>query len=181
MSPLTMALLQSWKSLRKRSGFALVFDVGLIILVFLLIHGWNTRQLPKGNEVPTLVLAQLDSPLIERELPSDGVGVVYFFAPWCFYCKNSIDNLDQLVANGDIAWARAVALDFEGLDEVREFVTETGLQQPVLLGTRQTIQDWNINAFPTYFVLDGEGNITSRSVGYSTSLGLWARSKLAQH
>jgi thiol-disulfide isomerase/thioredoxin len=176
-----MKPLKYWAALRERPGLALAFDVGVIVTILMLIHGWNTRQLPQGNEVPALVLAQLDSPSIERELPTVGVGVVYFFAPWCFYCKNSIDNLDKLVANGDIAWARAVALDYEDLEEVRQFVVETGLQQPVLLGTRQTSQDWNINAFPTYFVLDGEGNITSRSVGYSTSMGLWVRSKLAQH
>jgi thiol-disulfide isomerase/thioredoxin len=176
-----MKPLSYWAALRKRPGLALAFDVSVIVAIFLLIHGWNTRQLPQGNEVPALVLAQLDSQSMEEELPSNGVGVVYFFAPWCFYCRNSIDNLDKLVANGDIAWARAIALDYEDFDEVRQFVAETGLQQPVLLGTRQTSQDWNINAYPTYFVLDAEGNITGRSVGYSTSLGLWARSKLAQH
>jgi thiol-disulfide isomerase/thioredoxin len=172
--------LKYWATLRKRPGFALAFDVGVIILVFIAIHAWNTRQLPQGNAVPELVLAQLDSAVIEQELPSDGVGVVYFFAPWCFYCKNSIDNLDKLVASGDLAWARAVALDYGDQGEVRQFVAETGLSQPVLLGTPQTTQDWNINAFPTYFVIDANGDITGRSVGYSTSLGLWVRSKLAR-
>lgn len=173
--------LKYWATLRKRPGFALAFDVCVIMLVFIAIHAWNTRQLPQGNAVPALVLAQLDSTTVEQELPSDGVGVVYFFAPWCFYCKNSIDNLDKLVANGDIAWARAVALDYGNIEEVRQFITETGLSQPVLLGTQQTTRDWNINAFPTYFVIDANGDITGRSVGYSTSLGLWVRSKLAQY
>ena len=172
--------LKYWAAIRRRPGLALVFDVFVIVLIFFLIHTWNTRQLPQGDAVPTLVLAQLDSPAIEQALPSDGVGVIYFFAPWCIYCRNSIDNLDKLVANGHIAWARAVALDYENLAEVRQFVAETGLQQPVLLGDQKTIRDWSINGYPTYFVLDANRNITSRSVGYSTSLGLWARSKLAQ-
>lgn len=172
--------LRYWAAIRQRPRLALVFDVSAIVIVFLLIHAWNTRQLPKGDAVPELVLAQLDSASIEQALPSDGVGVIYFFAPWCIYCRNSIDNLDKLVANGNIAWARAVALDYENLTELRQFVAETGLQQPVLLGNQQTIREWNINAYPTYFVLDAQRNITSRSVGYSTSLGLWARSKLAQ-
>jgi thiol-disulfide isomerase/thioredoxin len=172
--------LKYWAAIRQKPGLALVFDASVIVLVFLLIHTWNTRQLPQGDAVPALVLAQLDSTSIEQELPSNGVGVIYFFAPWCIYCRNSIDNLDQLVANGHIEWARAVALDYENLTEVRQFVAETNLQQPVLLGNQQTIQDWNIKAYPTYFVLDASRNITSRSVGYSTSLGLWVRSKLAR-
>ncbi len=32
-----------------------------------------------------------------------------------------------------------------------------------------------IVAFPTYFVIDGDGQIVSRSVGYSTSIGLQTR------
>ena len=106
---------------------------------------------------------------------SGEVGVVYFFAPWCFYCRHSIDNLDRLVADGKLAWARVVALEYGDLDEVREFINETGVQLPVLLGSTQTTSDWQIRAFPTYFVIDPEGQITSRSVGYSTSLGLEAR------
>ena len=39
-------------------------------------------------------------------------GIVYFFAPWCFYCRTSIGNLDDLVADGNVAWATAVALDY---------------------------------------------------------------------
>jgi hypothetical protein len=48
------------------------------------------------------------------------------------------------------------------------------------LGSTQTAKDWNIRAFPTYFVIDAEGNIASRSVGYSTSLGIALRNWLAQ-
>jgi thiol-disulfide isomerase/thioredoxin len=175
-----MKLVQCWKSLRNRPRLALVFDLSVVILVLLSIHHWNTRELPKGSEVPSLALMVLDPPAFEQQLPKNGVGIVYFFAPWCSYCRTSIDNLDQLVSSGEISWARTVALDYDSIDQVRQFVTETNLSQPVLLGNRKTSEDWNISAFPTYFVFDSEGNIRARSVGYSTSLGMWFRSKMAQ-
>ena len=68
-----------------------------------------------------------------------------------------------------------VALEYESLDEVREFIKETDVSLPVLLGGPQTSNDWQIRGFPTYFVIDGDGNIASRSVGYSTKIGLQAR------
>ena len=166
--------------MRSRQWLSLGFDVGIIILVFLLIHAWNTRELPRGGQVPALDLARLDSTQSLPGLVRGSPGIVYFFAPWCFYCRNSIDNLDDLVGNGDIAWARAVALDYENPDEIRAFVAQTGLSQPVLLGNGQTARDWNIRAFPTYFVVDAEGRISSRSVGYSTRFGLWFRAWMAQ-
>ena len=108
------------------------------------------------------------------------MGVVYFFAPWCFYCKTSIDNLDELVASGQLAWARVVALEYESLEEEREFIRETAVELPVLLGSSQTTSDWQIRGFPTSFVIDGDGRIVSRSVGYSTKIGLQTRVWLNQ-
>jgi len=51
---------------------------------------------------------------------------------------------------------------------------------PVLLGDAQTAADWSVRAFPTYYVIDASGRIDSRSVGYSTWLGMWARGWLAR-
>jgi thiol-disulfide isomerase/thioredoxin len=170
-----------WKGLRRRPGAALAIDVMLIAMVFVLVHSWNTRNLPGGEQVPELNLVLLDSGTSAKSgLPRGSKGVVYFFAPWCFYCRKSIGNLDRLVETGDISWARAVALDYQDLDSIRDFVRETGLSQPVLLGDPKTANDWSIRAFPTYFVISSGGEISSRSVGYSTRLGLWARIKLAR-
>jgi len=43
---------------------------------------------------------------------------------------------------------------------------------PVLLGTTETMKDFKIQAFPTYYVLDKEQKITKVSMGYSTEIGL---------
>ena len=98
--------------------------------------------------------------------------MVYFFAPWCFYCKTSIDNLDDLVDSGAVAWGTAVALDYESAAEVAEFVADTGISLPVLMGDGRTAAGWSVRGFPTYYVIDAEGRIHSRSVGYSTKLGM---------
>ncbi len=164
-----------WTALRSRYWASLLFDVALLILVFLLISAWQTRNLPDDEHMPRLESVWLDDMRAENVMEPGQTGVIYFFAPWCFYCKKSIDNLDSLVASGDLAWARVVALDYGDLDEVREFIKETGVSLPVLLGNAQTSADWQIKAFPTYFVINEEGKIAGRSVGYSTSLGLRAR------
>ena len=151
-------------------------DVSLIIAVFLAIHAWNTRSLRSGA-LPDLDLPALSSLTVPE---TRGVGVIYFFAPWCIYCKNSIDNLESLVTSGRVGWARAVALEYESLEDIHEFVGDTGFTQPVLLGSRDVARQWGIRAFPTYFVIDADGEIASRSVGYSTKAGLWMRAKLAE-
>ena len=169
-------LKSAWKTLRGNFWGSLAVDVALIISVFVLISMWQTRNLPDDEHTPPLELVWLDDMRAESVMVPGQVGVVYFFAPWCFYCRKSIDNLDELVSSGQLAWARVVvALEYESLDDVREFIKETGVQLPVLLGGAQTTKDWQIRGFPTYFVIDGDGKIVSRSVGYSTKIGLQAR------
>jgi thiol-disulfide isomerase/thioredoxin len=165
----------AWKALRGHFWGSLAVDVALIITAFLLVSMWQTRDLPDDDHTPPLELAWLDDMRADSIMVPGEVGVVYFFAPWCFYCRKSIDNLDELVASGKLAWARVVALEYGDLDEVRTFLKQTGVDLPVLLGGPKTSQDWQIRAFPTYFVIDKDGQIASRSVGYSTKIGLQAR------
>ncbi len=168
-------LRSGWKALRGNFWGSLAVDVALLISVFVLISLWQTRNLPDDEHTPPLELSWLDDMRADSVMVSGEVGVVYFFAPWCFYCRKSIDNLDELVSSGKLSWARVVALEYESLDDVREFIKETGVNLPVLLGGPQTTSDWQIRGFPTYFVIDGDGKIVSRSVGYSTKIGLQAR------
>ena len=170
-----MMIKAAWKALRANYWGSLAFDIVWIMLAFMLIHAWQTRNLPDDDHTPPLELAWLDDMKADSIMVAGETGVVYFFAPWCFYCRHSIDNLDELVESGNLSWARAVELDFGSLDEVREFISETDVDLPVLLGSPQTTRDWQIQAFPTYFVIDGDGQIVSRSGGYSTKIGLQTR------
>jgi thiol-disulfide isomerase/thioredoxin len=172
-------ILDVWR--RFRSGFwrSLAFDALLIAAVFFAVNSWQTRNLPVDEPAPETVLALLDGSGIRSAITSGEASVVYFFAPWCFYCRASIGNLDELVADGRVAWGVVIALDYSNASEVQEFIDKTGVSLPVLMGNPATASDWSVAAFPTYYVIDAEGRISSRSVGYSTKLGMWLRVWLA--
>ena len=161
-------LKNAWRTLRGHFWGSLAMDVALIVTAFMLVSMWQTRDLPDDDYTPPLELAWLDDMRADTVLVPGKVGVIYFFAPWCFYCRKSIDNLDELVASDKLAWARLVALEYGDLDEIREFIKETGVDLPVLLGGPQTSNDWSIRGFP------------SRSVGYSTRIGLQTRVWMTQ-
>jgi peroxiredoxin len=168
-----------WKNFRSRFWLSLAFDSVLIITVFVAVHAWQTRDLPIDEPAPETVLALLDGSGSRSATTEGATGIVYFFAPWCFYCRTSIGNLDDLVKEGHVSWATAVALDYQDPAEVEEFIQRTGISLPVLMGDRQTSADWSIRAFPTYYVIDASGRIKSRSVGYSTGFGMLFRNWMA--
>lgn len=174
-----MNLIYLWQKLRAHYWLALGFDLLVLLALLWAIHAWQTRDLPRGEPAPATMLPLLASADMTAAIQAGHSGVVYFFAPWCGICRHSIDNLDAQVRDGHINWATVIALDYSSQAEVSEFVAETGITLPTLMGTIDTAQDWNIRAFPTYFVIDAEGNIASRSVGYSTWLGIRWRHWLA--
>lgn len=165
-------LISGWKRFRSHFWGALLFDVVLIAGVFVAVHAWQTRDLPIDESAPETVLALLDGSGISSAISDGNAGIVYFFAPWCFYCRTSIDNLDELVKEGAVGWGSVVALDYADAAEVQEFIDETGVSLPVLMGNPATAADWSVRAFPTYYVIDSNGRISSRAVGYSTKLGM---------
>jgi len=169
----------SWRRLREHTWWSVAFDAAVLAIIFFAIHSWQTRNLPDDELAPYTELALLDGGR-DSAMRSGEPGIVYFFAPWCRVCRLSIGNLDSLVEKGRVQWATAVALDYADADEVREFVDGLGISLPVLLGNATTATDWSVRAFPTYYVIDSAGRIQSRSVGYSTWLGMWARNAWAQ-
>jgi thiol-disulfide isomerase/thioredoxin len=170
---------ESWRRLREHTWWSLLFDAAVLAIIFFAIHTWQTRDLPDDELAPYTELALLGGGM-DSALRSGEPGIVYFFAPWCRVCRLSIGNLESLVEKGQVQWATAVALDYANADEVREFIDGSGVSLPVLLGTAETAADWSVRAFPTYYVIDSAGRIQSRSVGYSTWLGMWARNAWAQ-
>jgi thiol-disulfide isomerase/thioredoxin len=169
-----------WSRWRQKFWLSLGVDVLIIVTLMWGIHLWQTRDLLHQQLAPDTQLTRLFSSDSANIIGGHQVGVVYFFAPWCGYCRHSIGNLDGLLAGNSVAWATAVALDYGDENEVKQFVNQTGISLPVLMGKNSTAADWGVRAFPTYFVVDSTGEIVSRSVGYSTTLGLKARIFMAR-
>lgn len=108
---------------------------------------------------------------------SEAKTVLYFFAPWCSICRVSIGNLQNLYARDDAITIVAVALDYLDKSEVENFADKLQLSFPIVLGTEEVKQAYQVSAYPSYYVIDNNNNITHRSMGYSTELGLLLRSR----
>ncbi|SEL15190.1 Thiol-disulfide isomerase or thioredoxin [Colwellia chukchiensis] len=102
--------------------------------------------------------------------------IVYFFAPWCQICHMSIGNLQSLFERKPHIKVIAVALDFVDQNEVAAFTERHQLTFPVALGNEAVKQDFQVQGYPSYYVLDEENTVISRSLGYSSELGLYLRS-----
>ncbi len=150
-----------------------------ILMLVALISGifwWQTRELlSTGSRVQeTLHLIDINgqNQLFQLNDQKNDT-LIYFFAPWCKVCHLSIDNLESLnqsqYANLNII---TIALDWNSIEEVDAFLAQHQLTMPVLLGTESVRKQYKITAFPSYYLISNKGKVISKSIGYSTELGL---------
>ncbi|MBA6326580.1 TlpA family protein disulfide reductase [Colwellia sp. MB02u-6] len=117
--------------------------------------------------------------LIHNDIMLEAKGkktIVYFFAPWCQVCNFSIDNLQSVYQKNPEINVIAVALDFVDVDEVKKFTNNHQLTFPVALGNESVKADFQVQGYPSYYVLNEENAIIGRSLGYSSEIGLYLRS-----
>lgn len=151
-------------------------ELAVIAALFAAVLWWQTRDmLPAdgGVQIPQFTLPTLAGPPITVGPDVQRDTLVYFFAPWCGVCRSTAPHLQDV----DTSRTRVVviALDYRDRAAVQEFVDATGLTHPVLLGTEQTRSRFQVQAYPTYYLLDRQFRVTGRAMGYLTALGLLMR------
>ena len=156
-----------------------LLNAGLMAVVFFGLLAFQSRNmLAAGGEVaPELRGMTLSGEPYDLEDASARPALVYFFAPWCRICAASSGNLNRLRRwrDTDEIEIVAVALDWGAADEVRDYVERHDLNVTVVLGDANVARQWQIQAYPSYYVLNSEHQVVRRDIGYSSQLGLWFR------
>ncbi len=158
---------------------SLLLNAALIAAVFLGVSGFQMRNMlaSDGRVAPELRGTALTGEPYDLQDAGARPALVYFFAPWCKICAASAGNLNRLRRWRDLDDIEivAVALDWGTADEVRDYVERHDLNVTVVLGDANVARQWQIQAFPSYYVLNSEHRIVRRDIGYSTQIGLWFR------
>ncbi len=169
--------LTSWKQLRSRWWISWPLEVVFIFVVIWSITAWQTRDLlpTRGDiEIPNFELLTLDGHIYPLLNTQSKLTLLYFFAPWCKICHLSISNLEKLrqVRPPQELTILLIALSWQEVAEVKAFMAKHQLTLPVLLGTAKVAKAYRIKGFPTYYVINAQGQVIDKSMGYSTEWGL---------
>lgn len=149
----------------------------VILLAILLVSLWlNRHLLDKGTAIAPLSLPDLQGNLHHLNWQDSRRTLVYAFAPWCGICRISMPGLN-LIQHDDVR-VIVLAFDWQSVDEVEQFVNDVGFRGQVLLADSALAHTLNVDAYPTYYVIDDHGIIRHRDRGLSTPPGLWLRSRL---
>jgi cytochrome c biogenesis protein CcmG, thiol:disulfide interchange protein DsbE len=159
-----------------RRRVMMAVDVLLLIVVLGLLF---QRALPQaaaafnlgsGSEpAPAFNLTTLDGDSVSLDSLRGQVVLVNFWASWCPPCRIEMPGFERVYrARRDEGFVIVgIATDRHAITEIRDFVRRHDINYPILLADRAVIQEYGgVRALPESFLIDREGRIRHRVVGY---------------
>ena len=120
-----------------------------------------------AGKTPDFTLPRIGGGDLTLSATAGHVRIIDFWATWCGPCQMMtpiyVDLYNRFHAQGlDIV---GVALDNQ--DAVSRFVSAHQIPYPILLGDAPTVREFGgIRGIPTAFVLDRQGRVVQKHVGY---------------
>lgn len=139
----------------------------LLFAVFAFFTGFTSRD--AGQKAPNFKLKTIDGKTIELSKLKGKTVVVNFWATWCGPCRAEIPGFIQVYDKYKSKGLEIVgiSLDQGGWSDVKPFVKKYGIPYPIVLGNQQVARAYgNIDAIPTTFIVDKNGSIVDRHLGY---------------
>jgi thiol-disulfide isomerase/thioredoxin len=129
-----------------------------------------------GRPAPDFSLPDLDDQPYQLSQFRDRVVILDFWATWCGPCKLAMPLIDQVFLEYQGKGLVVLGINLEGRDKnqlVKQFVERSGHQFVILQGGMMGVgidRVYGVTGIPTTFVIDKQGVIRYRHIGYRENL-----------
>jgi len=160
-------------SLRIRSRW---LRYGLPFLMAILIQSplGCKKEAPKVKRpmAPDFTLPSVDGKSITLSRLRGKVVLLDFWATWCAPCRLAIPHLNEMYRAHRERGLEiiGVSLDTGGRERVRRFAINMGIRYPIIMADDEVVKNYGISPIPTTYLIDRNGCISSKWVGFSQNL-----------
>lgn len=92
--------------------------------------------------------------------------ILDFWATWCAPCRIEIPYLIELYNKYRDDGLIVCGVGIDRKPAIASFSREYGINYPILIGTQQIARQWGIRAIPTTYILDKDGRIAFKHMGF---------------
>lgn len=135
------------------------------------ISGRSPGGLVGGQPAPQFSLTDFNGRSVNLKDLSNKVVIVDFWATWCSPCRHEIPQLNKLYRDNKARGLEIVGVSMD--DEsgvVKEFLKGNRIDYPVVMGNEGVANDFGgIEGLPTKFIIDRNGNVVKKLVGYQVT------------
>jgi len=128
----------------------------------------DPATLAPPKTAPVWKLKDLDGQLVSSDQFNGKVVVIDFWATWCPPCRAEIPGyvaLQEKYGKDGLAMV-GISLDSQGPEEVKQFVAKNHMNYTVVMGDESVVAAFGgVEAIPTTFIVDRQGNIRDQKVG----------------
>ena len=144
-----------------------------VFFIFLAAGQLSCQAQRSSGEVGTMAsefdLNDLDGKPFKLADLKGNVVILDFWATWCPPCRMEIPHFESLYRayRNEGLVVVGISLDRGGARAVKRFIEKNEMTYPVLIGDAEVTNDYGgIRGIPTTFIIDREGRITGKYVGY---------------
>ncbi len=122
-----------------------------------------------SSPAPDFALPDLDGKTVKLSDFKGKVIILDFWATWCSPCVYEIPHFIELYEQYKENGFQMIGIAFQSgsASNIRQFVEKHGINYPILMGNRVIAREYGgINAIPTTFVIDRQGRIVQKYIGY---------------
>ncbi len=163
MSTIRIGELKKEEAMKK----AIIFLIVGLIFIFALAYNAAGQNI--GSAAPQFTLKDIDGKNVNLNDYKDKVIILDFWATWCPPCRKEIPDFIALQNEYGKKGLQiiGIAVDRGGIKSVKPFYKKMGINYQVLISDGKVdLKYGGIQAIPTTFVIDKNGKIVKKYVGF---------------